>query len=67
MKIGGPGYRVHVMQRGMPAVLPCGGDEIGQRRDSALAKAAAAQLKEDDDDERSIQPLRHGGLLRDRR
>jgi putative addiction module killer protein len=41
----GPGYRVYFMQRGMVAVLLCGGDKSSQRRDIALAKAIAAQLK----------------------
>ena len=44
----GPGYRVYFMQRGPVIILLlCGGDKGSQEHDIGMAKAIAAQWKEE--------------------
>jgi putative addiction module killer protein len=43
----GPGFRVYFVRRGAAVyVLLCGGDKSSQRRDIAMAKRMARELKE---------------------
>lgn len=45
----GPGYRLHMKQRGMELIiLLCGGDKGSQARDIELAKKIARELENED-------------------